>query len=201
MRGRILALPLVLAGGLLLAACENSGGVNLMGEIDRPEGAPVAGVSSGDDTLNPDGSPNLSKIMSINFADARWDGGRIPAGEQCSALGGKGKTPMLSVNGVPEGTAELHVHYQSVNGRLKGRGDMGVIAFKGNGAPNILLTSAAGETATPGGEGRVLRANAGGDKPGYLPPCERGKSYAVTVQAVNASGRALATQTVSIGRL
>ncbi len=190
----------MLAAGLLLAACENPGGVTLMGNIDRPEGAPVAGVSSDDGKLNPDGSPNLSKIMSINFADARWDAGRVPAGEQCSALGGKGRTPMLSVNGVPEGTAELHVHFQSVNGRLKNRGDMGVIAYKGNGAPNILLTSVAGETASLSGA-RVLRANAAGDAPGYLPPCERGKSYAVTVQAVNASGRALATQTKAMGRL
>lgn len=186
---------------LLLAACENSGGVNVMGDIGRPEGAPVASAATGNSAgLNPDGSPNLSKVMTINFADARWDEGRVPKGEQCSALGGKGATPMLSVNGVPKGTSELRVSYQATSGgKLTGRGDMGVLAYKANGAANMLVPSVAGESANVSGA-RIVTANKGGDKPGYLPPCTRGAAYSVTVQALSGSGQVLATKTVSLGK-
>lgn len=136
--------------------------------------------------------------MTIAFADARWDEGRVPKGQQCSALGGKGATPALSVNGIPEGTARVTASYQAASGELSGRGDMGVISYKANGWNNMLLASVPGETSRI--SGARVAASAKGAK-GYLPPCRKGAEYTVTVQALNGSGRALATKTVSIGKL
>ena len=188
---------------LLLAACANSGGVNVMGEVGRPDGAPAASADAGSDSddgasKNPDGSPNLSKIMTISFADARWDEGRVPKGEQCSALGGKGATPALSVNGIPKGSVTLTASYQAASGDKSKRGAMGVIGYKANGLSNMLLPSVPSETSSVSGA-KVVSSSEGAS--GYLPPCRKGASYTVTVQALNGSGRVLATKTVSIGKL
>ena len=184
---------------LLLAGCANSGGVNVMGEVGRPAGAPPAESAGGDDAgKNPDGSPNLSKIMTIAFADARWDEGRVPKGEQCVALGGKGRTPALSVNGIPNGAVTVTASYQAAGGENSGRGEMGVIAYQANGLPNMLLASVPGETKDVGAA-KVISDAKGGT--GYMPPCRKGVSYTVTVQALGGSGQALATKSASIGKL
>lgn len=198
---RALRAATLAAATLLLAACANSGGVNVMGEAGRPDGAPGAadGGADGDAAgRNPDGSPNLSKIMTIAFADARWDEGRVPKGETCSALGGKGKTPALSVNGIPDGTATVTASFQATSGALSGRGEMGVIAYKANGLANMLLPSVAGETRDVSGA-RVKKAGLG--SAGYLPPCRKGAAYSVTIQALNSAGKALATKSKAIGKL
>ncbi|MFN0264426.1 hypothetical protein ACKTEK_11165 [Tepidamorphus sp. 3E244] len=196
---RIVSIAALLATSLLLAACENSGGVNVMGEIGRPDGAPGSASAGGEGgSKNPDGSPNLSKIMTIAFADARWDEEKIPKGEQCKALRGDGSTPALSVNGIPKGTSTVTASYQATSGDKSKRGDMGVIGYKANGWTNMLLPSVPGETRS------VPNATVVSPAPGYagyLPPCRKGVSYEVTVQALDSSGRALATKTVSIGKL
>ena len=186
---------------LVLAACASAGGVNVMGEIGRPDGAPAASADAADDSgaaKNPDGSLNLSKIMTIAFADARWDEGRVPKGEECSALGGKGKTPALSVNGIPKGAATVTASFQAASGDKSKRGAMGIIGYKANGLSNMLLPSVPGETSSVPGAKVVSSADGAS---GYLPPCRKGAAYTVTVQALNGSGSALATKTVSIGTL
>ena len=75
---------------------------------------------------------------------------------------------------------------------------MGVIGYKANGLENMLLSSVPGETGSVP-NAKVVSSAKGSS--GYLPPCRKGAAYTVTVQALNGSGRALATKTVSIGKL
>lgn len=182
---------------LVLAACaNNSGGRNIMGEARTDGGA--------EDSREGEAQYDLSKIMTVEFADGRWDHRRIPRGQQCSRHGGEGATPALSVNGIPEKTKTLTVAFNDTSEpELAKNGGLGVIGYPWLGKNNQLLHSVPGETtAISGGAFLVAGNRDDGREKGYLPPCSGGKGhvYAAVISAVDSGGETLAQRRVVLGR-
>jgi phosphatidylethanolamine-binding protein (PEBP) family uncharacterized protein len=194
---RSLAIACASALALVLAACaNNSGGRNIMGDA-RTDG-------SATQSREGEAQYDLSKIMTVEFADGRWDHRRIPRGQQCSRHGGDGSTPALSVNGIPERTKTLTVAFNDTSEpSLAKNGGLGVIGYPWLGKNNQLLHSVPGETtAVSGGVFLVASNRDDGKEKGYLPPCSGGKGhvYTAVVSAVDSSGNTLAQRRVVLGR-
>lgn len=194
---RPFALAGVLAVSLVLAACANSsGGRNIMGDARTDGGA--------DQSREGEAQYDLSKIMTVEFADGRWDHRRIPRGQQCSRHGGDGATPALSVNGIPEKTKTLTVAFNDTSEpSLAKNGGLGVVGYPWLGKNNQLLHSIPGETTAVSGGAFLVAGNRDeGKEKGYLPPCSGGKGhvYTAVVSAVDSSGETLAQRRVVLGR-
>jgi phosphatidylethanolamine-binding protein (PEBP) family uncharacterized protein len=196
-RPRALALAGVGALSLVLAACaNNSGGRNIMGEA-RTDG-------DAEQSREGEARYDLSKIMTVEFADGRWDHRRIPRGQQCSRHGGKGATPALSVNGIPKKTKTITVAFNDEGTpELAKNGGLGVVGYPWLGKNNQLLHSVPGETRSISGGAFLVASNRDdGKEKGYLPPCSGGKghTYTAIVTAVDRSGETLAQRRVVLGR-
>jgi phosphatidylethanolamine-binding protein (PEBP) family uncharacterized protein len=195
-RYRALAVAGVSALALGLAACaNNSGGSNIMGD------ARTAGDA--DRSREGEAQYDLSKIMTVEFADGRWDHRRVPSGQQCSRHGGKGATPALSVNGIPKGTKTITVAFNDEsNPRLARNGGLGVVGYPWFGKNNQLLHSVPGETTVISGGAFLVASNRDpGKEKGYLPPCSGGKghTYVAIVTAVDRSGKTMAKRRIVLG--
>jgi len=144
--------------------------------------------------------------LEVSFADPRWDGARVPDGEQCKLFGGSGATPALRVVGVPAETAALIVAFNDRDfGPLSSGGGHGKIRFPADGDGVVELPSVPGETADlPGGAVVERRARSTGQyaSSGYLPPCSggRGNRYFAVVEAVGSGSEVLGRGTIELGR-
>ena len=49
--------------------------------------------------------------LKVSFADAVWDGKKVPKGQQCSKFGGNGATPALNVENIPAGANAIIVEF------------------------------------------------------------------------------------------
>ena len=49
--------------------------------------------------------------LKVSFADAAWDGKRVPKAQQCSKFGGNGATPALNVENIPAGANAIIVEF------------------------------------------------------------------------------------------
>ncbi len=179
------AVPLMAAAGvLLLAGCQ-------------------AGYEPVSDKL-----PNLT----VSFADPGWDGKTLPKGQQCSKFGGKGATPALVVDGVPDGTNAVIIEYNDRNyPPLSYDGGHGKIGFWVSTSGQVRLPSVPGETSRMP-EGAFVeadsRATGSYATAGYLPPCSGGKgnAYFAEVKAVykakseSETSKLLAVGNVELGR-
>jgi len=134
-----------------------------------------------------------------------WDGVNVPDGQQCRLFNGNGATPMIILQGLPEGTVQMRVEFNDKSyAPLSENGGHGVIGFQVSG-PNAVLPSVPGMTAyLPAGAEVLAAARSGGQyaSPGYLPPCSggRGNRYMADVIAQDASGAELARVPVELGR-
>ena len=143
--------------------------------------------------------------LKVAFADAAWNGKRIPKGQQCSKFGGKGGTPPLEVKGAPDGTVEIVVAYNDRSYQpLSFNGGHGKIGYEA-GPGTTIIPALPGETARMPEGARVVaknRATGGYARPGYLPPCSggRGNLYFADVFAVSAKGKMLAKGRIVLGR-
>ena len=91
--------------------------------------------------------------LTVAFADAKWNGKRIPDGQHCEKFGGKGATPALKVSGIPKGTGAIRVEINDASYRpLSYDGGHGVVGFKYSGNGEVVLPPVAGGTnKTPKG--------------------------------------------------
>ncbi len=134
-----------------------------------------------------------------------WGGVNVPDGQQCRLFDGNGATPMIILQGLPEGTAQMRVEFNDKSyAPLADNGGHGVIGFQVSG-PNAVLPSVPGMTADlPDGAEVLAAARSGGQyaSPGYLPPCSggRGNRYMADVIALDAAGGELARVSVELGR-
>jgi phosphatidylethanolamine-binding protein (PEBP) family uncharacterized protein len=136
---------------------------------------------------------------------APWDGKKVPAGQQCTLDGGKGKTPPFQVTGIPDGTVMLVVEYNDKSySKLSSKGGHGTIGYPVKGSSGAFPAVPGLSAKLPGGIRVIKNARGTGDyaSAGYMPPCSGGKGnkYQADVKAVNAAGKVIATTKMELGR-
>ncbi len=134
-----------------------------------------------------------------------WNGVTVPDGQQCRLFGGDGATPIIVLQGLPEGTVQMRVEFNDKSyAPLADNGGHGVIGFPVSG-PDAVLPSVPGMTAyLPLGAEVLAAARSSGQyaSAGYLPPCSggRGNRYMADVIALDTNGAELARVPVELGR-
>ena len=136
---------------------------------------------------------------------APWDGKKVPAGQQCTLHGGKGKTPPFQVTGIPAGTVMLVVEYNDKSfSKPSSKGGHGTIGYPVKGTSGTFPAVPGLSANLPGGVRVIKKARSTGDyaSAGYLPPCSggRGNKYQADVKAVSAAGKVLAKAKMDLGR-
>lgn len=136
---------------------------------------------------------------------APWDGKKVPAGQQCTLHGGKGKTPPFQVTGIPAGTVMLVVEYNDKSySKLASKGGHGTIGYPVKGSSGTFRAVPGLSASLPAGIKVIKKARSTGDyaSAGYLPPCSggRGNKYQADVKAVNAAGKVIAKTKMELGR-
>lgn len=130
------------------------------------------------------------KPLTASLADPTWDGKTVPAGQQCQKFGGKGSTPLISVNDIPEGANAIVMEYSDHTYQAMNHGGHGKFGYRiPTGSTTVTIPSMAGQTFDlPSGFFLIEAQRAPDwDKAGaYLPPCSggSGNDYYVTVKAV-----------------
>ncbi len=148
--------------------------------------------------------------LKASFSDAAWDGIKIPAGQQCARFGGKGATPIIKVEQIPEGTNALVMEFSDQTYQPMNNGGHGKIAYRiVSGSKQTTIPSVAGHSFDLPAGFLLIEAQRAPtwDKAGaYLPPCSggNGNTYAVTVKAVKEAngkiGAILAATTIKMGQ-
>ncbi|MBU2590745.1 MAG: hypothetical protein ABIJ24_02695 [Nitrospinota bacterium] len=146
----------------------------------------------------------------ISLADAKWDGKKIPAGEQCSKFGGKASTPRLLITNIPAEANAIIMEYSDKDHKPMDNGGHGKIGYKIKpGISEVTIPSVPGHTfKLPKGFFLVTaHSNPKWDKAGaYMPPCSGGKGnrYYVTVKAVQVAegkeAKVLAEGMIQLGK-
>ena len=132
--------------------------------------------------------------LEAKMADPAWDGVKVPAGQQCQKFGGQGKSPALTVSGIPNGASHLILEFSDRTYQPMDKGGHGKLSYALEpGATAVTVPSVPGHTMElPPGFTSVEQHKAPTwDKAGaYLPPCSggQGNSYYVTVKAVHKMG-------------
>ena len=128
--------------------------------------------------------------LKISFTDDAWNGKTIPVGQQCSAFGGQGATPALSIDNLPPKANALILSFSNISHISLNRGGMGQIGYRfKQGTPNVTLPPVPGSTFDLPAPFFVIGAHQKPfrNKPGaYLPPCSGGQGnlYSLTVKAI-----------------
>lgn len=157
--------------------------------------------------LNPVANP---AALQVEFADAAWDGVKVPSGMQCKRFGGKdAASPALNVSALPAGTTKVIVRFNDLSfpplSRNGGHGSIMVNVPAGS--DSVTVPSVPGETYNiPEGvevykPHRATSRRVG--KGAYLPPCSggQGNNYQAVVLAVDyATGQVLGTAEIGIGQ-
>ena len=132
--------------------------------------------------------------LEASFADAAWDGVKVPAGQQCGRFEGKGVTPALEVRNIPSAANLLVLEFSDRSYPPMDNGGHGKVGFNVEpGVDAVEVPSAPGHTTDlPPGFSTVAEHQAPTwDTAGaYLPPCSGGggNSYYLTVKAVHQEG-------------
>ena len=118
--------------------------------------------------------------LTVEFADAKWDGKKVPEGQHCKKFGGNGATPPLTVSGIPSEANAIVVEFNDKSyGKLSSGGGHGKIGFHIQpGVGTATLPAVMGGTKDmPEGVWLEKKNRAKGDwrSDGYLPPCSGGK--------------------------
>ncbi len=128
----------------------------------------------------------------VRFADASWDGIKVPAGQQCLRFGGiNPATPRLIVGDIPTGTTAIELEYSDRDYQKMDNGGHGKMSFVlGSSITKVEIPSVPGHSFNlpVGFKTIAAHLSPGWDKAGaYMPPCSGGKKHAyyVTVKAVN----------------
>lgn len=148
--------------------------------------------------------------LPVSFSDSRWDGVRVPDGQQCRWAGGDGSTPALQIEGIPEGANALIVEFSDRSWPPMNHGGHGSFgAWLAEDQHAISLPSLAAERFELPEGLFVEHAHRGGrgEEGMYLPPCSgrRGNHYYATVRAVykplkpEEAARLLGQQQIELG--
>ncbi|WP_299878997.1 hypothetical protein [uncultured Cocleimonas sp.] len=144
--------------------------------------------------------------MDAKFADAVWDGTKIPTGQQCQKFGGKNpSTPKMMVTDIPAGTKSIVLEYSDRDSEKMNNGGHGRMSFTvDSSATEVEIPSIFGHTFDIPKDFKVIEAqrSPGWDTAGaYMPPCSGGKGHAyyVTIKAVK-DDKVTATTTLEMGK-
>jgi len=148
--------------------------------------------------------------FNVSLADAKWDGKKIPVGQQCSKFGGKASTPRLGISNIPAEANAIIMEYSDLDHKPMDNGGHGKIGYKIKpGVSKITIPAVKGHSFNlPKGFFLVkAHRNPKWDKAGaYMPPCSGGKGnrYYVTVKAVQVSkgesSEVLAMEVIQLGK-
>ncbi|WP_201595914.1 hypothetical protein [Psychrobacter vallis] len=144
--------------------------------------------------------------MDVKFADASWNGKKIPEGQQCLNYDGKSPaTPSMTVTDIPVGAESLVFVYNDVSNKRMQNGGHGIVEFAlPKGATSAEIPRVFGHTyEVPVGIEMVAeyRSRAGEVGGAYKPPCSGGKNHLYTVDVQAWQGdMVLAETTVEMGR-
>ena len=131
--------------------------------------------------------------LDISFTDSRWDGEKVPDGQQCRKFGGeRSATPEIKVESIPAAANALVVEYNDLSYAPMRNGGHGKIGYHIEpGTTSIVIPSVPGHSFDlPEGFFLVAEHQAPHwDTAGaYLPPCSGqgglGSSYSATVKAI-----------------
>ncbi len=145
--------------------------------------------------------------LTAKFADAKWNGEKLPAGQQCKKDKGAGMTPPIEVMGLPAGTTAVVLAFNDETYQPMNNGGHGQVRFAvAKGAKSVKLAPAPGETDDlPAGvtkeKGHIASAFSGTGG-AYLPPCSggQGNSYTVTVKAMGEGSAVLGETKLALGK-
>jgi len=136
-----------------------------------------------------------NKKLTVEFADANWNGIDVPKGQQCLKFGGiNPATPKLKVSDIPAGTTAIIMEYSDRAYKPNDNGGHGKLGYT---VPadikNITIPSIKGHTfeLPPAFFSVAVHRGADWDKAGaYLPPCSGGNEhpYYVTIKAISQNG-------------
>lgn len=134
-----------------------------------------------------------------------WNGKTVPAGQHCKLHGGKGKTPPMSISGLPAGTEWVLVQYNDRSYKpLSRNGGHGSIGYPVSGSSVKLPAVAARSNKLPNGIFVHKRARGKGKyaSKGYLPPCSggAGNAYFADVFAMQGKKKKLGSARVELGK-
>ncbi|MEA3290621.1 MAG: hypothetical protein U9Q04_10630 [Campylobacterota bacterium] len=139
--------------------------------------------------------PNKVDIKA-KFADAKWDGNRVPKDEICSDYNKNGgHSPKIMITNLPKDTNKIILSFNDESVQRMNHGGHGVVGYKvANSSTNVTIPSIKGETFNLPVNFTSENAHNGGQfgkTPGaYLPPCSggRGNTYSVNIEAIQEFG-------------
>ena len=144
--------------------------------------------------------------MDAKFADAVWDGIKIPTGQQCQKFEGKSpSTPKLIVSDIAADTSSLVLEYSDRDSEKMNNGGHGRMSYAlGSSVTQVEIPSIPGHTFEIPATFKVIEAqrSPGWDTAGaYMPPCSGGKghSYYVTIKAIT-DDQVTATTVLEMGK-
>lgn len=128
--------------------------------------------------------------MSASLADKNWNGKTIPEGQQCLKFSGKGETPRIRVEKIPDGANALVVEYSDKTYKPMDNGGHGKIGYYiDERMKEVTIPSVQGQTFELPKSFFIVSAHKAPtwDREGaYLPPCSGGKGnlYSAKISAV-----------------
>lgn len=80
--------------------------------------------------------------LTVQFADAAWDGREIPVDGRCRQCGGRGRSPALRIGGLPAAANDVIVEFNDLRiPDLARNGGHGTLAVATGGQPTVVLPS------------------------------------------------------------
>jgi hypothetical protein len=134
--------------------------------------------------------PAVLDVSFNNDDENKWNGKRIPDGQQCEKYGGeKPKTPKISVKNIPPGTNAIIMEYSDKNYKPMDNGGHGKVGYMiSEGTTEVKIPSISGNSlSVPNNFFIVVKhKNIFAKEGAYMPPCSGGDNhcYYVTVKAV-----------------
>jgi phosphatidylethanolamine-binding protein (PEBP) family uncharacterized protein len=149
-------------------------------------------------------TPAFSDDFSVSHLDADWKNGKssVPKKGICKWNGGKGLSPELKLENIPDKTSRFLVSFTDRDyGSTGGHGEFKV-SYDGT-SKEFIIKSVVGETKElpDGYEGIKTHHSSNSSSGYYLGPCSGGRwhSYFVRVDALNSDGKAIAKAKMNLG--
>lgn len=139
--------------------------------------------------------------LDVSFADSKWDGMKIPSGQQCQKFGGMNPaTPSWNISNIPVGSDSILLEYSDRDSKKMDNGGHGRMLFSLDGTTSALaLPPVPGHTFVIAPPFTIVEAHrgAGWDIDGaYMPPCSGGKNHAYYVTIKTLKGKSITAEAI-----
>jgi phosphatidylethanolamine-binding protein (PEBP) family uncharacterized protein len=129
--------------------------------------------------------------LTVSFADAAWDGNKVPDDQHCAKHGGHGTSPALKISNIPAEANRIIVSFSNGAYKKLDNGGHGIIGMQiPAGTTTAQFPSIAENIIDMPKDVYIVSAQKGDwgkDGAAYMAPCSGGKGsrYYATVRAVN----------------